>query len=84
MEKYGRFADPAWFGVVDGMAHYDWADGNSDADLQNDGIPTRPQDDTRRDAMLVLDTWLDSVPLDNETATSALVARDFPNVSETL
>ncbi len=81
-EVYQRFAEPAWFGVVDGMNHYDWADGASDADLASDGVPTRPQADTRRDVLRVLDTWLDAWLRDDAEAKAALEARGFPGVAE--
>jgi pimeloyl-ACP methyl ester carboxylesterase len=81
-EHYQRFPQPAWFGVVDGMNHYDWADGASDADLAGDGVPTRPQADTRRDTVRVLDTWLDAWLRDDPDARTRLEAHSFPNVAE--
>jgi pimeloyl-ACP methyl ester carboxylesterase len=82
-ENYARFPQPAWFGVIDGMNHYDWADGASDLNLQGDGIPTRPQTETRRNALRVLDAWLDAVMRDDATAQQALDARAFPGIRET-
>jgi len=82
-EEYQRFPSPGWFGVVDGMNHYDWADGASDADLKGDGVPTRPRAETRRDVLRVLDTWLDAWLLDDPVAEDSLHTRRFPNVSET-
>jgi len=81
--QYRRYPDPQWFGVVDGMNHYDWADGASDANLLGDGIPTRPLADTRRDAAFVLDTWMDAWLRDEPLALERLDAHDFPNVSST-
>ncbi|MFT4628468.1 MAG: pimeloyl-ACP methyl ester carboxylesterase [Myxococcota bacterium] len=81
-DEYQRFREPAWFGVVDGMNHYDWADGASDADLSGDGVPTRPQSETRRDVLRVLDAWLDAWLRDDAAAREALDARAFPNVAE--
>lgn len=82
-ENYARFPEPAWFGVIDGMNHYDWADGASDADLRSDGTPTRPQQQTRRDALRVLDAWLDAVLRGDDAAQAALDARDFPGIRPT-
>lgn len=81
-DEYQRFPDPKWFGVVDGMNHYDWADGATDANLAGDGTSTRPQEDTRRDAVRVIDTWLDAWLRDGAAARAALNARAFPNVAE--
>ena len=81
-EAYQRFPEPAWFGVVDGMNHYNWADGATDSNLAGDGTPTRPQEDTRRDAVRVVDTWLDAWLRDDEAAHEALAARNFPNIAE--
>jgi dienelactone hydrolase len=80
---YERFPQPAWFGVIDGMNHYDWVDGASDRELRGDGVPTRPQSETRRDALRVLDAWLDAHLRDDAAAQQALDAHAFPNVSET-
>jgi pimeloyl-ACP methyl ester carboxylesterase len=78
-----RFPEPHWFGVIDGMNHYDWADGASDADLAGDGVPTRPRADTRRDALRVIDAWLDAWLRGDAAAFDALDTRSFPNVEPT-
>ena len=82
-DEYARFREPSWFGVVDGMNHYDWADGATDADLASDGTPTRPQTETRRDALRVLDTWLDAWLRGDPDAADALEAHDYPGVEAT-
>jgi pimeloyl-ACP methyl ester carboxylesterase len=82
-KEYQRFVEPKWFGVVDGMNHYDWADGASDGNLAGDGVPTRPQAETRQDALRVLDAWLDAWLLDDVDAAALLDANAFPNVAET-
>lgn len=81
-EVYERFPEPRWFGVIDGMNHYDWADDNSDADLRSDGIPTRPREATRRDALRVLDAWLDATLRGDAEAQQALSERAFPGIAE--
>lgn len=81
-KQYERFPEPRWFGVVDGMNHYDWADGASDANLLGDGVPTRPLTETRRDAAFVLDAWMDAWLLDDPDAQALLEARAFPGISE--
>jgi hypothetical protein len=65
------------------MNHYDWADGASDANLRGDGTPTRPQVETRRDALRVWDTCLDAVLRDDAQAQLTLDARTFPGIRET-
>lgn len=82
-EQYARFEEPRFFGVVEGMNHYDWADGASDDNLLSDGVPTRPREETRRDAQRVLDTWLDAWLRDDAEALDALEAHAFPNFSAT-
>ncbi len=82
-ERYDRFPEPRWFGVIEGMNHYDWADDPSDANLLSDGVPTRPRDQTRRDAARVLDAWLDAWLRDDADAMAALDARDFDRVAAT-
>lgn len=79
-ERYARFAQPRWFGVVDGMNHYDWADDPSDANLLSDGVPTRPRADSRRSASRVLDAWLDAWLRDDVVARAALEAHNFEHV----
>ena len=82
-ENYARFPQPAWFGVIDGMNHYDWADGATDANLRGDGTPTRPMVETRRDALRVLDAWLDAILREDADAQAAMDARTFPGIRET-
>ncbi len=77
-----RFPEPRWFGVVQGMNHYDWADTPSDANLRGDGPSERPRDQTRRDAAAVLDSWLDANMLGDAEAQQRLVDRDFDGVGQ--
>lgn len=81
-EQYERFPQPGWFGVVQGMNHYDWADDPSDSNLLSDGVPTRPREETRRDAAMVLDLWLDGWLRDDADALATLDAHDFEHVTE--
>lgn len=51
---------PLFFGVIEGMNHYDWTDGASKADLASDGAPTVPQDETRLIAQAAIDGFIDA------------------------
>lgn len=80
-EQYARFEEPRFFGVIEGMNHYDWADGPSDDNLLSDGVPTRPREESRRDAQRVIDAWLDAWLRGDSEALAALEAHAFPGVS---
>jgi predicted dienelactone hydrolase len=82
IERWERFPEPTWKGVVEGMNHYDWTDDASDADLAKDGVSTRPLDETRLDAWRVIDAWLDATLLDHEPAQARLDAGAFPGIDE--
>lgn len=75
-----RFAAPRYLGLVEGMNHYDWTDGATARELEGDGVPTRPQAQTRQDALRVLDTFADAVLGADEAAWSALESGTFPGV----
>lgn len=75
-----RFDIQANFARVDGMNHYAWTDDASESDLAGDGVATRPDEQTRPDALRVLDTWLDATLYEDPTATAALQAGAFENV----
>lgn len=75
-----RFDVPANFGRVDGMNHYAWTDDPSESELARDGEATRPAEQTRVDALRVLDTWLDATVLEDPAAQSVLDAGSFANV----
>jgi dienelactone hydrolase len=76
-----RFGQPVFFGVVEGMNHYDWTDDASRAELSGDFEPSRPQEDTRRDARYVIDTFLDAYLAGRADAEVRLSVGVFPNVS---
>ena len=78
--EWSRFPEPVWGGVVAGMNHYDWTDDPTPEELEGDGVSTRPAEESRRDALRVLDTWLDAIWRDDTGAAEALAAGDFPGV----
>jgi len=80
--EWARYPEPTWQGVVDGMNHYDWTDDAKAGELKGDGEPTRPQEDTRRDALRVLDTWHSAVLLGDADAAVHLAEDDFPGIEE--
>lgn len=81
-EEHQRFPDPTWFGIIDGMNHYDWLDLPRDGSLLADGVSLRPPEETRIDALRVMDAWLDANMRDDPVAAARLAARDFPHISE--
>ncbi len=58
--EFQRFADPAWFGVVEGMNHYGWTDDPTALELSGDGAASRPVEEVRIEVLNVLDAFLDS------------------------
>jgi poly(3-hydroxybutyrate) depolymerase len=75
-----RFDVPADYGRISGMNHYAWTDEVTEAELARDALSTRPDAETRLDALRVIDTWLDAVLLDDDTATLSLDEGAFENV----
>ncbi len=82
VERWERFSEPVWKGVVDGMNHYDWTDDATEADLAKDGESLRPLTETRPDAWRVIDSWLDAELLGDDEARARLDAGGFPGVGE--
>ena len=83
VEEYARYPEPRWFGVGEGMNHYDWTDDATDGELDKDGASTRPLEETRRDGWRVLDSWFDAHLRDDAEAAARLAAGGFPGVEET-
>jgi predicted dienelactone hydrolase len=75
------FAPPRLLAVVDGMNHYDWTDGATAANLMRDRPSTRPQRETRRDALRVIDTFVDAVLLEDASAAARLDRGAFDGVT---
>ncbi len=75
---FQRFGQPRLFGLIEGMNHYAWTDDASSNELKSDGVNTRPVPELRRDALRVLDAWLDA-KLKGEP--QALTVANFPGVS---
>ena len=46
--------------MVDVMHHAAWTDSVPDDELDGDGVPARPVDDMRRDALRLLDAFVDA------------------------
>ena len=82
LDRWERFPEPTWKGVVEGMNHYDWTDDASDADLAKDGTSLRPLEETRPDAWRVIDSWLDATLLGDAEALDRLDTEDFPGIEE--
>lgn len=79
-EGFERFAEPRWYAEVDGLTHYGWTDGATEAEREGDGVPTRPEADARADAMAVVDTFLDAVLTLDPEAAARLEAGAFSGV----
>jgi len=77
---FETFEQPRLLGVVDGMIHYDWTDDASPSELGSDGTPGRPQADTRRDALRLLDTWL-GAQIQEDPSAAARLAQPFDGVA---
>lgn len=71
-DELERMAEPGWLGVVDGLNHYGWTDDPTGRELASDGEPGRPVDVARRDALAVLDRWLDGWLLGDVAARDSL------------
>lgn len=78
------FEDPKLYAQVDALNHYAWTDDTTGDELASDG-PRPPTADaraeTRRDALTVLDLWLDSVLRRDADATASLATGTFHNVT---
>ncbi len=75
--QLARMSGPANTARIDGMNHYAWTDDATEGDLDSDGPRTRAVQDTRDDALRVLDTWFD-VRLFGADVT--LLSGPFPGV----
>lgn len=78
------FEDPKLYAQVDALNHYAWTDNPTSDELTSDG-PRPPTEDaraeTRRDALTVVDLWLDSVLRRDADATTSLANGTFHNVT---
>jgi len=78
-EGWERLGGQTWLGVVEGMNHFNWTDDATAENLEGDGVATRPEEETRRDAMRVFDAWMDA-SFGDEQALDALNAGEFSGV----
>ena len=78
-----RFAAPKVLGVVSGMTHFAWTDDPKASELAKDGHLGRPLAEVRRDALGLLDTWLDAVLRHDPGAAQRLASGTFPGVEVT-
>jgi len=79
-----RFAGPRWLGVVDGMGHYGWTDGDAADDLAQGGdldAGARVDAETRTDALRPLDAFFSATLRGDASATEALDAGGFTGVT---
>lgn len=79
-----RFTGPRWLGVVDGMGHYGWTDDDSPEDLQEGGDLSggaRSDAETRADALVPLDAYVDAVLRADAAALSVLDGGGFEGVT---
>jgi predicted dienelactone hydrolase len=78
---FRTFAEPRWMGLIAGMNHYAWCDDATAGELATDGALDRPLADVRRDALRMLDTFLDAVLRNDTAARTRLDAGVFANVT---
>ncbi len=76
-----RFTSPKLLAIVDGMNHYNWTDANPTRSA--DRPATRPVEQTRRDAVRLLDAWLDATAKQSPTAQQLLSNGMFSGVQIT-
>lgn len=80
-EQTAEFADPFWFGVVEGMNHYAWTDDASARDLAGDGPVEGDLAAVRAHALAVLDAFFDAALTGDADAAARLDQGDFPGVA---
>lgn len=80
-QGFQPFAAPRWLAVVDDMNHYDWTDRTTLSELQSDGPAAQSLDVTRKQAMAVIDTWLDASLKKEQAATQRLDQGVFMGVT---
>lgn len=76
-----RFTAQKLLAIVNGMNHYNWTDNNPT--VASDRPATRPVEQTRRDALRVLDTWLDATTRFDPAAQQQLATGTFAGVTIT-
>ena len=79
-QGFDRFAPPKVFGVVEGMNHYAWTDDATAAELRNDGVAGRTNEEVRLDAQHLVDSGLDAWMLADPVAAARLEAGVFAGV----
>ena len=78
-QGFERFGAPRILGVVDGMNHYAWTDEATERELAGDAPALRSDEETRADALHVIDTGLDAWMRSDPEARSRLDGA-FPGV----
>ena len=80
-ESLLSFRPPRLYAQVDGLNHYAWTDSPASDELTSDG--PRPPDlaATRRQALTVVDRWLDATLRRDADAAAALDRGGFPGVT---
>jgi len=67
-----NYADPKTLYFVPGMNHYAWTDGATTGELSSDGVVEGELEDVRKNALGVLDAWMDAILLQDASAAAAL------------
>jgi len=78
---FAAFRAPKFFGLVNGMNHYDWTDNATSAELSTDGASIRPRESTRRDALRVIDALTDAVLSNSTEAAQRLDTGSFEGIT---
>ncbi len=81
VDGFLRFDPPRLFARIDGMNHYQWTDDATAEELASDGAQGRSNAAVRRDALRILDLWLDATLKNDATAREALAATSFPGTT---
>jgi hypothetical protein len=81
-EGAATFSDPVYFGLVDGLNHYGWTDDPTEEELAGDGTPGREVGEARRDALHVIDTFLDVTLSADVEAMVRLGEANFSGIAE--
>lgn len=74
-----RYASPRAFASIPGMNHFAWTDAPTPKEISADGPLGVSLEEARRQALFVLDTWLDATLRDDAAAAIALEAFLLPD-----
>lgn len=77
LDGFLRFDPLRLFARIDGMNHYQWAHEATATELSGDGAARRSAAEVRRDALRIVDLWLDANLKNDATARAAQEAVSF-------